>query len=171
MDWFSDIKWFVVHARRFREKLAASSVSALGAETFLPLVKLECPERAVIRVGSKPLFSGYLFARFAPAALLDAVESARGVLYVVKFGSLPIPVETQVICEIQERVEADGLIRLRRVELRPGDRVSIQDGPFAGMMGRVESELDDRKRVAILLEALWHVRVVLEKRWVEAEAA
>jgi hypothetical protein len=38
-------------------------------------------------------------------------------------------------------------------------------------MGRVERELDDGKRVAILLETLLRARVLIEKRWLESEAA
>jgi hypothetical protein len=39
------------------------------------------------------------------------------------------------------------------------------------MMGRVERELDDRKRVAILLESLLNARALIERRWLQAEAA
>lgn len=171
MDWLSDINWFAVHTKRFRETVAASSVDALGLEVFLPMVKVECLDRVVIKVGSKALFPGYFFARFRPGVCLDSVESARGVLHVIKSGIYPIPVEELVVSEIRNRVEEDGLIRLKRVELTPGDRVSIQDGPFAGMVGRIEAELDDRKRVAILLETLWNARVLIEKRCLEVEAA
>jgi transcription antitermination factor NusG len=171
MDWLRNINWFAVHAKRFRESVAAATVGALGIEVFLPMVKVECPEWAVIRLTAKPLFAGYFFARFTPEISLDCVESARGVLYVIKSGSLPIPVDGEVIREIQDRVEGDGLIRLLPGPLRAGTRVSIRDGPFEGMLGQVEAELDDQKRVAILLEAFWNARVVIEKRWLEAEPA
>jgi transcriptional antiterminator RfaH len=170
MDWFCDIQWFAVHVKRFRETVAASSVRALGLEAFLPMIKVDCPEREVIRVGAKALFPGYFFARFSPAISLEAVEGARGVLQVIKSGTLPIPIEDQVVQEIQNRVEMDGLIRLAFRELQAGDRVSIQEGPFAGMMGRVEAEVDDRKRVAILLESLWDARVLIERQCLEVEA-
>lgn len=165
------MNWFAIHVKRFRETLAASSVAVLGLEVFLPLVKVECPEQEIIRVGAKPLFLGYLFARFSPEISLGLVESAQGVSYVIKSGVLPLPIDDEVIQEIQERVEADGLIRLQGGELKPGDRVCIQDGPFAGMMGRVEREPDDRRRVAILLEMLWQARVLIDKRWVQVETA
>ena len=89
----------------------------------------------------------------------------------VSSGRFPIPVEDEVIGEIQDRVGEDGLIRIRPGILAPGTRVSIQSGPFEGMMGRVEHELDDRKRVAILLESLLNARAQIEKRWLQAEAA
>jgi transcription antitermination factor NusG len=73
--------------------------------------------------------------------------------------------------EIQDRVQEDGLIRISPQNLEPGTRISIQSGPFEGMMGRVERELDDRKRVAILLETILNARVLIERRWVEAVLA
>jgi len=171
MNWLFDTNWFAIHAKRFREKIAASSVSALGLEVFLPMVKVECPELETIRVASKALFTGYFFARFSPAVSLESVECARNVLQVIKSGSCPIPVEEEIVRDLQERVKTDGLIHLRQCEFKPGDRVAIQEGPFAGMIGKVESEPDERKRVAILLEALWQARVLIHARCVEAEAA
>jgi transcriptional antiterminator RfaH len=168
MDWLSDINWFAIHTKRFREALAALSIGALGIEVFLPMVKVECPEHEIIKVGSKALFSGYVFARFIPMISLGSVESARGVLHVIKSGMHPIPVDDRIISEIQSRISSDGLIRLGCREFKIGDCVSIQKGPFAGMMGKVQAEVDDRKRVAILLESLWSAQVLIEKRWVEA---
>jgi len=169
MNWDSNIHWFAIRARRFREELAASSVAALGLEVFLPMIRVECLEP--IKTGSKPLFSGYFFARFSPEISLSSIECAQGVLYAIKSGPNPIPVADQVISEIQSQVQDDGLIRLQRGELKCGDRVSIQEGPFAGMMGRIEREPDDRRRVAILLETLWQARVLIETRWVQVEPA
>jgi len=71
----------------------------------------------------------------------------------------------------EDRIQEDGLIRIRPQSLAPGTRVSIQSGPFEGMMGKVERESDDRKRVMVLLETLLNARVLIERRWLEAEAA
>jgi len=169
VDAFNDMNWFAVQVKRFREGPAAANVAANGLEVFLPLVKIEHPEECVIRVVSKPLFQGYFFARFNPVISLGLVEGAWGVLRVVKSGMTPVPVEDSVVKEIQDRVNEDGLIRLERRQLRPGDSVSVNEGPFAGMMGRVEAELDDGKRVAILLKSLWNARMVINRRWVEVE--
>lgn len=170
MDWSDDIEWFVIRVKYFREKMAAAMLAERGLEVFLPLVKVEPLEWAAIRFEFKPLFSGYCFARFNPSSSLELVERAPGVLNVIKSGGRPVSVDDAVIREIQSQVEADGLIRLQPRELKPGDRVSIQEGPFAGMPGRVLSELDDNERLAILTDALLNARVVIEKRWLEAEA-
>jgi transcriptional antiterminator RfaH len=170
MDWFRDIHWFAIHVKRFREAVATSTVAALGLEVFLPMAKVELSDCIAIKIRSKPLFAGYFFARFSPETSLESVECARGVLHVIKSGTTPIPVDDEVVREIQSRVAEDGLIRIQRREFKPGDRVSIHEGPFAGMMGRVESEVNDQRRVAILLETLWNARAVIQSRWLEVEA-
>jgi transcriptional antiterminator RfaH len=168
---FHSMKWFAIHVKRFREALAAASVSAYGIDVFLPLVKVDSSERVVIKVESKPLFPSYLFAKFAPESSLGLVEQTRGVLHVIKSGGIPISIDDQVLLEIQSRVESDGLIRLEKRSLKPGDVVSIEEGVFAGMMGRVENERDDGRRVAILLETLWQARVVIKRQFVELATA
>jgi transcriptional antiterminator RfaH len=168
MSWLGDMNWFAVHTKRFREALAVSSLTALGVEAFLPQVKVDSPSLAVIKRLSQPLFPAYCFARFIPETSLGTVEGARGVLHVIKAGLSPVPVEAVVIQEIKERVDSDGLIHLQPRTFRAGDRVLVQEGPFAGMLGQVETELDDRKRVAVLLKALWNARVLIEKQCLEA---
>jgi len=165
------MNWFAIHAKRFRESLAAASITELGLKVFLPVLKVDSREQTPPKTGFQPLFPGYFFARFDPDVFLNPVERARGVLQVVKSGPCPIPVDDPVVEEIQNRVEADGFIRLARSKLSPGDRVSIEDGPFSGMFGRVEAELDDQRRVAIFLECLWQARVLIEKRCVQLEAS
>jgi transcriptional antiterminator RfaH len=168
---WGEINWFALHARPRRENFAATNVKALGVETLLPLVKAERLVRGIAGVTPKPLFSGYFFAKFCPENSLESVRHSRGVLRVLSSGQIPIPVPDNIVHEIRERVQEDGFIRIHPQNLVPGTRVAIQTGPFEGMMGRIERELDDRKRVAIFLETLLNARVLIERRWIEAEAA
>jgi transcriptional antiterminator RfaH len=170
-DLWRDINWFAVHAKPRRESFAATNISALGIGILLPRIKVERRVRGAAQQGTKPLFPGYFFARFCPQDSFESVKAARGVLQVVSSGRMPIPVYEEVVREIQDRIEEDGLIRIRSHHFVPGTRVSIQSGPFEGMMGKVERELDDRKRVAIFLETLLNARVLIERRWIEVEAA
>jgi len=165
------VNWFAIHAKPRRENFAATNLSALGIGILLPRVKVERLLRGAAHPGTKPLFPGYFFARFCPENAFESVKAARGVLQVVSSGRMPIPIHERVVREIQDRVQEDGFIRIRPQRLAPGIRVTIQSGPFEGMIGRVERELDDRKRVAIFLESLFHARVLIERRWIEAEAA
>jgi transcriptional antiterminator RfaH len=166
-----DTNWFALHTKPRRENFASTNVSRLGIDSFLPLLKAERLVHGGARTIIKPLFPGYFFARFRPEDFLESVECSRGVLRVVSSGRFPIPVDDEIVHEIRNRAEADGLIRIRPCGLAPGTRVSIRSGPFEGMMGKVERESDDQKRVMILLETLLNARVLIERRWLDAEAA
>jgi transcriptional antiterminator RfaH len=166
-----DLNWFALRAKPRRETFAVTNVSTLGVETLLPRVKVERLVGGAARMTAKPLFSGYFFARFCPEHAFESVKHSRGVLQVVSSGRIPIPVPDNVVREIQDRVQEDGFIKIRPQNFAPGTRVAIQSGPFEGMMGRVERELDDRKRVAIFLETLLNARVLIQRQWIEAEAA
>jgi transcriptional antiterminator RfaH len=171
IDLWRDTHWFAIRAKPRRENYAALNIVALGIAILLPQIKMERLVRGAAQQGTKPLFPGYFFARFCPGDSFESVKGARGVLQVVSSGRIPIPVPEGAVRQIQERVEADGFIRICPQSLVPGSRVTIQSGPFEGMMGRVERELDDRKRVAIFLETLLNARVLIERRWIEVEAA
>jgi transcription antitermination factor NusG len=168
MDSWAETNWFAVQTKPFQERLAAAHVAELDAEVFLPKVRQDQMICGFIRRVTKPLFPGYLFAMFCPLQLLDPVRYAPGVLRVVGNSCLPIPVNHEVVSAIRDRVQADGFIRLEQQPLRPGDKVAIEQGPFAGWMGEVERELDDGRRVSILLEAIQQARVLIEKRWLAA---
>jgi transcriptional antiterminator RfaH len=171
IDLWNDIHWFAIRAKPRRETFAAMNIGALGIGILFPQVKVERLVRGAAHLGTNPLFPGYFFARFRAADSFESIKGSRGVLQVVSSGRMPIPVSDKVVQEIQDRIQEDGYIRIRPQGLAPGTRVTIQSGPFEGMMGRVERELDDRKRIAIFLEALLNARVLIERRWIEAEAA
>ena len=171
IDLWRENNWFAIYAKSRRECFAAANVCALGLEILFPRIKVERLIRGFSQPTIKPLFPGYFFTRFCPAISLESVKAAAGVLQVVSSGRIPIPVPDEAIREIQDRVQKDGLVRTRQQTLAPGTLVTIQSGPFQGMMGRVERELDDRKRVAIFLETLFHARVLIERQRIEAEAA
>lgn len=170
-DLWQKTSWFVIQTKPHQENVAAARVAKLVLEVFLPRIKGEKSVRCGVGMETKPLFPCYFFTRFCPLVAIEAVRYTHGVLRVVSSGQFPIPVENAVVREIQDRVEDDGLIRIHPRGLKPGGRVSIQYGPFEGMMGRVERELDDGKRVTILLETLMCARVEIETELVEAEAA
>jgi transcriptional antiterminator RfaH len=170
MDFGQETSWYAVQAKPYRESLAAASVAKLDAEVFLPRIKQEQMVCGVARVVTKPLFTGYFFARFCPLLLLDAVRHAHGALRVVGTSRFPIPLDAEVIFAIQDRVQADGFIKLEAKPFQPGDRVAIEQGPLMGWIGKVEREWDDGKRVMILLEAIQRTRILLQRRWLKLAA-
>ena len=167
MDFWQETNWFAIQSKPNQENLAAAHVAKVDAVVFLPRVKQEQMICGFARLVTKPLFPGYFFARFRPILSYEVVRYAYGVLRVVGTRHFPIPLDAEVFSAIQDRVRADGFVRLEAKRLSPGEAVTIEQGPFAGWMGKIEREWDDGKRVTILLEAISKARVSIEKRWLE----
>ena len=171
MDLWQETNWFAIQTKPHQESLAAAYVAKLDAEVFLPRVKQEQMICGFARLVTKPLFPGYFFAQFCPLLSYEAVRYANGVLRVVGTRHFPIPLDSEVIMAIQNRIQEDGFIRLQRKRFLPGEKMTIEQGPFAGWIGKVESERDDGKRVAILLDAIGKARLLIERRWLAATGA
>lgn len=168
MDFWSETNWFAVQTKPQREELALASVSDERIGRFFPCCKARGAD-GTSRI--RPLFPCYFFARFCPALELDRVRYARGVLRVLSASGVPLPVEDETIEEIQDCLDSEGCVQLQPAPFHAGQCVFIEEGPLRGLMGRVEREWDDGRRVAILLDALLQSRVIVERVCLSPAAA
>lgn len=168
MDSWRDANWFAIQAKPASEEVARQSLATLDLATFLPRASRERHVGLAYRRVISPLFPGYLFAHFAPARYLHMVRYCRGVRRVVGAGSVPVPVGDQIIEDIRAQVRDDGCVHLEGRRWQPGDPVEIQQGPLRGWSGVFDSELDDRGRVAILLNTILRARVEVERGCLQA---
>ena len=148
--------WFAVQTKPRREELAATSIRGAGLDVLLPKSRRRAEP-------PRPLFPGYVFARFCPWRCLDAVRYSRGVLRVVSSGTMPLPVPDETVSELRHRMNTDGFIMLTPPSFQPGDQVVVHQGPLQGLLGRVEHEWDGGRRVMILLGCLLHSQTVVDK--------
>ena len=84
------------------------NIERLGLEVFLPRMKKTKSVWGVAQIVIKPLFSGYLFARFSPATYLHLIQYARGVRRVVGNGERPLPVDDEIIMAVRSGMDEDG---------------------------------------------------------------
>jgi transcriptional antiterminator RfaH len=171
IDFWQKTNWFAVQSKARQEPLAAARVARLALEVFLPQFREEQPVGRSVRRVTKALFPGDFFSRFCPLESLGAVRYAPGVLRVVGSGRFPNAVAPEIVARIQERIQPDGFIRFEAKGFQPGDKVTIEQGPFQGWIGEVQREQDGGKRVMILLEAIQQARLSVEKRWLSAAAS
>jgi transcription antitermination factor NusG len=71
---------------------------------------------------------------------------------VVHFGEKIITVDDEAIALIESRIGSDNVVRLG--ELRSGDKVRINQGPFESLTGIFEENCKGNDRVTLLLEAI-----------------
>jgi transcriptional antiterminator RfaH len=173
MTTLDDLHWFAIQTRPNAEAAAELNLRALPVETLLPLARR--PVRHATRAPRmvlRPLFPGYLFARFCAAVSLRAVNYSRGVLRVLGGASdRPWPVEDAIVAAIRERLGSDGCVEMIERPFGAGDSVRITAGPLAGWSGIFDSALSDAQRVVILIETLQQGRVVIRRDCLELSEA
>jgi transcriptional antiterminator RfaH len=162
--------WYAIHTHPKQENRAEGNLQAWNVETFFPKIR-DCRLNEFTGEPSyftKPLFPGYLFARFELNNLLHKVRFTRGVHSVVCIGNDPAPVDDKVIDIIAAQIDATGFVKIG-VDLEPGAKVAIQSGPFKGLTGIFEREASAADRIKILLDCVcFQARVEVERNYVKA---
>jgi transcriptional antiterminator RfaH len=160
--------WYAIRTKSKEEERAVSNLEAWRVETFAPMVRTQQRSKhGDSTLTSKPLFPQYIFARFKADELLHKIRFTRGVNSVVSFGGYPVPVRNEIIDAIKSRQGVDGFIRIGE-ELKPGDRVLINDGTLKSLTGIFERRIKSSNRVAILLTAInYEGRAVINSEMVE----
>jgi transcriptional antiterminator RfaH len=165
MDYLHDASWYAIHTHPCREAVAAMNIERMGLEVFLPKIKQQKSVWGVAKSVIKPLFPGYLFARFTPSTYLHLIHYARGVRQVVGNRERPLPVDDEIIMAVRSGIGDEGYVEIEPNIMRRGDRVVVQEGPLQGLIGTLDTEVDDRTRVIILLEAIeYQARLLIDKR-------
>jgi transcriptional antiterminator RfaH len=161
--------WYAIHTHPKQESRAEENLKSLGVETFFPRVR-DCRFNEFTSEPSyfiKPLFPGYLFAKFALNSLLHKVRFTRGVHSVVCIGNDPSPVDDRVIEIIAAQIDATGFVKIG-ADLEPGAKVLIQAGPFKGLTGIFEREASSADRIKILLDCIsFEARVEVDRNYVK----
>jgi transcriptional antiterminator RfaH len=136
--------WYAIHTKPRQEERAAGNLSAWGVEVLAPrLVRKD-------KTQFLPFFPGYIFARFNINQTLRKIQFTRGIVSVVSFGGVPATIEDEIISEIQNHTDKNGMVHMKS-NLKRGDAVMIQAGPLRNFSGVFEEELPGTARVRILL--------------------
>jgi transcription antitermination factor NusG len=127
--------WYAVRTRSNFERRAADEVSAKGIETYLPAFREVSRWTDRKKVIERPLFAGYLFARFVdsgPARL--SVLKTPGVVRILGTGGSIEAVPQGEIEAIRKMLSAN-ISCFAHPFLREGNRVRIRNGALKGVEG------------------------------------
>jgi len=147
--------WYAVHVRSNQERATAELLAARDVEHFFPtyrVISKRVDRRVVI---SRPLFTGYLFARLDLASdRRIQVLRAPGVVRLVGFGDAPTKVPDETIRSLRILVEeGEGEARPHPL-VRDGQRVSVVDGCFKGACGVLHVSAGRKPRLVVEVEFL-----------------
>ena len=151
--------WAAAQVYPQREHIALYALDLVGYQTYAPRIA----ERRIVR-GRKtdvllPLFPGYCFV-----LIVDhwwSAMRAPGIIRLVMDGARPARVPDGVVDELRRR-ERRGVIELPAPpRLRPGCRVRLVHGPFAGRGGTVllHSGMNGAQRVHVMLAAFGRIEL------------
>lgn len=145
-----DEPWQVLHVRSNFEKRVTEHLAVRAVEHYLPLYRehVRWSDRTVI--AERPLFTGYVFARF-PLEVRMTVISTPGVVRTLGDGEGSL-----VSCEELEKIRsglASGLLLRPHPNVAVGTKVRIRRGIFEGVEG-VVTEFRPQCKVVIALAAV-----------------
>jgi transcriptional antiterminator RfaH len=149
----SGARWFAVNTHPRAEGRATENLQRQGFVHFYPFVTKSFRSGRRSYTGVGPLFPGYIFVQLDPErAPWRAVESTFGVRAIVKAGGSPTAMPGGVVDELINMSDDNGLFSFG-AHLSEGDDVRILAGPFAGLVGTLES-MDGQGRIIVLLNLL-----------------
>ncbi len=158
----TDEQWYLVKTKPLNENRVSTRLAGAGFEVCFPKIRKKTRGKGVFE--KRPFFPTYLFVRFS-LEQFRLIRYTHGVARVVSFGLEPQSVEESIIEAVRARMDDEGVVHLLRkpAEWQEGQRVSIADGPFAGLDAIFVEELPDRERVVLLLDAVSRFRVTVPK--------
>ena len=146
-------KWYILQFKPNSHLKAVMNLNRLGFETFLPLHKHTSRKLSSFVNTYKPLFSGYMFVSFdRKNTHWYKINSTYGVLRLITFNSVLIPVPKNFIDNLMQRCDLNGKL-LPTKKLKKGDQVTVSKGPFANFVATVE-KYEDEQRIWILMDLM-----------------
>jgi transcription elongation factor/antiterminator RfaH len=147
-----DKQWCAVYTKPQREEFAELNLRRRGVETFYPKLLLPSSAQRKCRVVS--LFPNYLFVRFETFSdEYSSVAWCPGVKRLVSFNATPAIIDESVVDFLMSQTETNGVISARS-NVRMGEEVCIDGGPFDGLVGIIQEPPDARGRVKVFLMLL-----------------
>jgi transcriptional antiterminator RfaH len=162
-----DQHWCAVYTKPQKEELAELNLRQRGIKTFFP--KLSLPKSARRKKQVVSLFPSYLFVRLS---LLSEEHSyvawCPGVKRLLTFNGTPATVEESLMAFLMGQAGPDGIISARS-NLKIGQQIMIDGGPFDGLVGIIQEPPNAKGRVKVLIELLKRpTRVEVPVRFIKA---
>lgn len=143
--------WFALQVAPKMETKSAAGLQARNYEVFLPVYTERRRWSDRTKIFELPLFPGYVFCRLTADRKSLAVATP-GVRRIVRFGGKPYPVEEHEITALQAVMGSQFTVTPWPF-MRLGQKVIINEGPLAGVIGLLSS-IKSSHRLVISVDIL-----------------
>jgi len=156
------VQWYVLRSKPMKETLLLEQLSLHNIEGYYPCIRVQPVNLHARKV--KPYFPGYIFGHVdLEHTNLSSLRWMPGAAGIVSFGGIPASVPDNVLAAVQRYVNeintAGGELFH---DLKPGDIVTIHDGPFSGYDAIFDARISGEERVRVLLKLLNRQQIPLE---------
>ena len=152
-------KWYIVHAYSNFEKKVAESIREQahnqGLDDAFSEILVPTEDVIEIRRGRKinaerKFFPGYVLVKMDLSdEAYHLIKNTPKVTGFLGSGSKPMPVSDKEVARIIGSIEEGVQTTKPTVSFEVGERVKVNDGPFASFEGSVESVDEDRARLRV----------------------
>ena len=145
-------KWYAIYTKPRWEKKVHTLLVQKGIESFCPLNKVLRQWSDRMKVVEEPLFKSYVFVRVGEQER-TAVRLVNGVINFVYWMGKPAVVKDREIKMVQQFLDLYTDIQVQALEnIRPGNRVVVNQGVFMGKSGIVKQV--NKRQVEVQLESI-----------------
>ena len=154
--------WCVLHSKPMKEAFLCTQLHLHKIESYCPHIRVPVMSPRARKV--KPYFPGYVFAYMDLEQMNTHMRLwIPGLSGLVSFDGIPAHVPDSLIAAIRRRVDQINAAGGEQLDkLKPGDTVTVQEGPFKGYQAILDACLSGQARVRILLNLLNRPQVRLE---------
>jgi transcriptional antiterminator RfaH len=146
-------KWLVAQIKPKSHDLAFRNLERQGFKTFMPKIKVSTKKGNKFINKEVFVFPGYVFIGVdLQDTYWTKINSTYGVSKVLAFNNKPSEIPIDLIVALKNRFE-DNINPVINENLKKGDTVKFNNGPFVDLVGNIES-IDPKKRIYVLLEVM-----------------
>jgi transcriptional antiterminator RfaH len=144
-----------------KEGFLVEQLNLKGIESYYPYLRIQPVNPRARKI--KPYFPGYIFGRIDLGQHQKESLWLPGLAGVVCFDGIPSYIPDHLIEAIHRRVDQVNAAGRESLDtLKPGDPITIQEGPFKGFEGIFDERLSGEARIRILLTLLNRPQIPLE---------
>jgi len=154
--------WYILQSKPHKEEFLWNQLLAHRFEAFCPYIFIQPVNPRARKI--KPYFPGYVFVYADLKQInLHTLQWMPGAKGLVAFGGKPAYVPENLVRAIRQRVDEVNARGCKPLEsIKPGEIVTIRDGPFTGYEGIFDTHLPGTERVRVLLKLLQNRQILLE---------
>lgn len=154
-------RWYVVHTysgyeekvkQHIEQQIKINNLDAVITEVLVPKENVVEFKKGKKEISRKNFFPGYVLVKMEMSEeLWHLIKTTPKVTNFVSSGAKPAPLSEKDVDTILKQIEAGTSKPKPKIKFQRGERVRINDGPFANFTGVVDEVNQDRNTLRVMV--------------------